>query len=190
MYRKLFGLSLAVLALPAFAADISYNYVEFGYEKIELDDTATGASVDGDGFGIGGSFEIGEDWFVAVDYATIDFDFDVDLDTIGAGVGWHTTMSNDSDFYALVQYVRAEASAFGFSIDDDGFGATIGVRGMVTDKVEIGGSIGYVDLDAAGDGTSFGAHVLYSFTENFAAGLLLDIDEDVTGYGAGIRFYW
>jgi hypothetical protein len=32
--------------------------------------------------------------------------------------------------------------------------------------------------------------VLYNFTENFAAGLFLEIDEDVTGYGAGIRFYW
>ena len=100
-------------------------------------------------------------------------------------------MSNNSDFYALLQYVQAEASASGFgSVDEDGIGATIGIRGMVTDKVELGGSIGYVDLGDAGDGTSFGANALYNFTPNFAAGVFLEFEEDTTGYGAGIRFYW
>lgn len=191
MYRKLIGLSLSLLAFPAFADDISYNYIEFGYQKIEIDSDVIGLSVDGDGFGIGGSFEIGESWFVAVDYAQADFDFGIDLDQIAAGVGWYTTMSNNSDFYALVQYVQAEVSVSGFgSADEDGFGAEIGVRGMVTDMMELGGSIGYVDLGDAGDGTSFGAHLLYNFTPNFAAGLFLDIEDDVTGYGAGVRFYW
>lgn len=78
-------------------------------------------------------------------------------------MGWYTTMSNNADFYALVQYVQAEVSVSGF---------------------------GYVDLGDAGDGTSFGAHLLYNFTPNFAAGLFLDIEDDVTGYGAGVRFYW
>ena len=193
MFRKVLGLSLVLLASPALAGDISYNYLQLGYEKIEFDDV----DADGDGFGIGGSFEVGESWFVAVSYSQADLDTDigfsvsVDFDQIAAGVGWHTAMSNNSDFYALVQYVQLEASISGFdSADEDGIGAVIGVRGMVTDNVEIGGSIGYIDLGDAGDGTAFGANVLYNFTENFAAGLFLEIDEDVTGYGAGIRFYW
>ena len=37
MFRKLLGLSLVMLAFPAFAGDISYNYVQVGYEKIEID---------------------------------------------------------------------------------------------------------------------------------------------------------
>ena len=197
MFRKLLGLSLVMLAFPAFAGDISYNYVQLGYEKIEIDDIQPGVNVDGDGFGVGGSFEVGENWFVAVSYSQADFDADVgfgisvDFDQINAGVGWHTTMSNNSDFYALLQYVQAEASVSGFgSVDEDGIGATIGIRGMVTDKVELGGSIGYVDLGDAGDGTSFGANALYNFTPNFAAGVFLEFEEDTTGYGAGIRFYW
>ena len=197
MLRKLFGLSVALLALPAFAGDISYNFVELGYQKIDVDDVGIGADADGDGFGIGGSFEIGESWFVAASYSQAELDLPagfgitLDLDQTALGVGWHTTMSNNSDFYALIQYVQAELSVDGFgSADEDGIGATIGIRGMVTDNVEIGGSIGYVDLGDAGDGTAFGANVLYNFTENFAAGLFLDIEEDVTGYGAGVRFYW
>ena len=188
---------MTLLALPAFAGDISYNFVELGYQKIDVDDVGIGADADGDGFAIGGSFEIGESWFVAASYSQAELDLPVgfglsiDLDQMAAGVGWHTAMSDNSDFYALIQYVQAEISVDGFgSADEDGIGATIGVRGMVTDKVEIGGSIGYVDLGDAGDGTAFGANLLYNFTENFAAGVFVDIEEDVTGYGAGVRFYW
>ncbi len=191
MFRKLLGTALLVFAFPAFAGDLSYNYIQLGYQKYDFDeDLVPGSSIDGDGFGIGGSFEIGESWFVGVSYSKVDFDFDIELDQVGAGVGWHTAMSNNTDFYATLQYVRAEASVPGFSVDEDGFGATIGVRGMVSDKVELGGSIGYVDLGDAGDGTSFSANVLYNFTDNFAAGLLLGTDEDATSYGAGIRLYW
>ena len=197
MFRKLLGLSLTLLALPAFAGDISYNFVELGYQKIDVDDVGIGADADGDGFGIGGAFEIGESWFVAASYSSAELDLPVgfgvsiDLDQMALGAGWHTAMSDNSDFYALLQYVQAELSVDGFgSADEDGIGATIGIRGMVTDKVEIGGSIGYVDLGDAGDGTAFGANLLYNFTENFAAGVFLDIEEDVTGYGAGVRFYW
>ena len=191
MYKRFLGLSISLLALPAFAGDISYNYVELGYEKIDIDDPGLGFDVDGDGFGVGGSFEIGESWFVAISYSQADFDFGVDLDQFAAGVGWHTLMSNNSDFYAQLQYVRAEASVSGFgSVDEDGIGAEIGIRGMVRDKLELGGSIGYVDLGDAGDGSSFGAHLLYNFTQNFAAGLFVELEEDATGYGAGIRLYW
>lgn len=191
MLRKIFGLSLALLALPAFADDISYNYMELGYQKIDIDDPGLGFDVDGDGFGVAGSFEVGESLFVGLSYSQADFDFGIDLDQMAAGLGWHTTLSNNSDFYALLQYVRAEASLSGFpSVDEDGIGATIGVRGMVTDSLELAGSLGYVDLGDAGDGTTFGVQLLYSFTENFAAGVFLDIEEDATGYGAGVRFYW
>lgn len=192
MYKKLLGLSLALLAFPAFAGDISYNYVELGYQKIDIDDPGIGEDVDGDGFGANGSFEMGDSWFFRIGYSQADFDFGIDLDEASAGLGWHTTMSNNADFYALIQYVRAEASISGFpgSVDEDGVGAEIGVRGMVSDKVELAGSIAYVDLGDAGDGTSFGAQVLYNFTQNFAAGLFVDLEEDATGYGAGVRFYW
>jgi len=192
MFRKILGFSLVLFALPAFAGDISYNFVEFGYQKIDFDEDITpGVSIDGNGYGIGGSFEIGESWFVGVGYSKADFDFDVELNQISAGVGWHTMMSNNADFYAMLDYVRAEAKVPGFpSIDDDGIGAEIGVRGMVTDSVEIGGSIAYVDFGDGGDNTAFGAHVVYNFTENFGAGLFIDIDEDVKGYGAGVRIYW
>ena len=50
MIRKFLALSLLLFAFPAFAADISYNYLQLGYQKVEIDDDLTsGFDVDGDG---------------------------------------------------------------------------------------------------------------------------------------------
>lgn len=192
MFRKFLGVSLLVMAAPAFAADINYNFVELGYQKIDFDeDPLPGISVDGDGYGIAGSFEVAESWFVGVGYAQADFDFGIDFNTLSLGLGWHTAMSDRADFFAVVSYEQAEAEASGFgSVDDSGYGLTIGIRGMVSDSVELAGSLGYVDFGDGGDGTAVGLGALYNFTENFAAGVQANFDEDVTAYGLGVRFYW
>ena len=65
MFRKALGVALMLAVSPAFAGGLSYNYIELGYQKAELDDDLVGLSVDGDGFGIRGSFEVGENWFMA-----------------------------------------------------------------------------------------------------------------------------
>jgi outer membrane protein assembly factor BamA len=185
------GITLLVFAAPAFAGDLSYNYVQLGYQKIDFDDDiAPGVSIDGDGFGIAGSFEIGESWFVGLGYAKSDFDFGIDLEQTSLGLGWHGPISDKADVFATLSYVQAEVSASGFgSVDDDGYGVSVGVRGMVSERFELGGSLGYVDF-GDGDGTSFGANALYSITETFAAGVFVETDDDITSYGVGLRVYW
>ena len=189
MMKKTLGIVLVLFTVPAFAADLNYNYVEAGYQQINLDDDLV--DVDGDGFAIGGSFELGENWFIAASYSKADFDFGIDLDQLAVGFGYHVGISNNVDFYGSLSAIRAEVSAAGFgSADEDGFGATIGVRGMVSDSVELNGSISYSDLGDAGDGTAVGAGLLYNFSDSFALGIFLGAEEDVTSYGAGIRLYW
>ncbi len=100
-------------------------------------------------------------------------------------------ISDNADFYGALSFVRAEASASGFgSVDDDGYAATIGVRGMIAERFELNGSLGYVDFGDGGDSTSFGAGALYSFTDTVAAGFSVNIDDDVTIYGLGLRVYF
>ena len=188
MLKKSLGILLLVAASPAMA-DISYNYVDLGVQRIELD--SGGIDVDGDGFGIGGSFEIAEDWFLQAGFGTADFDFGIDLDQTVVGIGYKRPMTTTSDVYATVNYVRAEVSASGFgSADDDGFGISVGVRAMLTDTFELNGGLGYVDFDEGGDNTSVNAGGLYSFTDTFALGFGIDIDDDVTSYGIFGRLYF
>ena len=65
---------------------------------------------------------------------------------------------------------------------------SIGIRARVADNVELEGGINYVDLDAAGDDTSFGFGGRYYFTEAFALGAGVELGDDVTGWNVGVRY--
>jgi hypothetical protein len=183
---------LVFFALPAVADDISYNFLELGYQQIDFDDELlAGVDIDGDGYSLAGSFEIGQNTFIAGGYSQADFDFGVKLDTLSLGLGYHVGMSDNVDVYGLLSAVRLEASASGIgNQDEDGYSVEIGLRGMIGDRFELSGSLGYVDLGDGGDGTEVGAGLQYYVTETFSLGLAVNVDEDVTAYGAGIRIYF
>ena len=186
MLRSLGLISLLALAAPAMADDLSYNFLEFGYAQIDVDDL----NVDGDGFAIGGSFEVGDQMFVSAGYGAADLDFGIDLDELFVGLGFHTPVGDNVDFVGTISYVSVEASAGGFSADDDGFGASVGLRAMVSDVVELAGGINYVDLSDSGDDTSFGGSAWYYFTDTFALGLQADFGDDISSYGIGARLFF
>lgn len=190
--KRLLGLTVILFAFPAFADDISYNFVELGYQRISFDDDPVpGSDFDGDGFGIAGSFELGENAFIAGGYSQADFDFGVKLDTLSLGVGYHVGISDNLDFYGMLSAIRVDGSISGLgSADEDGYGAQIGLRGMIGDRFELSGSLAYVDLGDGADGTEVGAGLQYYVTERFAVGLSLGVDEDATSYGAGVRLYF
>lgn len=188
--NKLLGLILVVFAFPAVAADFSYNFAQVGYQKVDID----GASDDADGLALSGSFEVGENVFISAGYSQLDWDefgFDTELDTLSVGVGYHVDISDTLDFYGALSAVRVDASVAGLgSTDESGFGASIGLRGMIGDSFELTGSIGYSDVGDFGDNTVFGAGMLYNVTDNFSVGFFVELDDDATGYGGGIRLYW
>lgn len=187
MYKSIGIISLLVFATSAMADGLSYNYVDGSYQRVDVDSP----DVDGDGFSIGGSFELGDNMHFFADYGSIDFDFGIDINELAVGVGFHTDLTPTLDFVANLAYLRLDADANGFSLtDEDGFGAEIGVRAMASDRLELAGFIQYADLGDGGDDTSLRGEAWYSFTENFALGLNVGAAEDVLRYGIGARFYF
>ena len=191
MIRKYLGICALIVAAPTMAAELDYNFIEFGYQTVEIDDVLPGLNVDGDGFAIRGVVEVAEQWYLVAAYQSIDFDFGVDGDTLQLGGGYHVAISDRADLFADLSYLRAEASADGFSSESDsGYGMRVGVRGMVADRVELEGSLGYADFGGNNDGTTFSVGALYEFTPVVHGGVFVDLEEDATALGIGARIYF
>ncbi len=189
MLRFAAGVAAVFFSVTAMAEDISYNYVVGGYQRIDLDN-GFGLDIDGDRFAIGGSFEVGESWFLFAGYGLSDFDFGVELDEISAGVGFHTAISPSTDFVAEVGFASADISAAGVSVDDNGYAASVGVRSMLSNEVELAAAVTYADIGDFGSDTSVGGSAWYNLSEQFALGLTANAGDDVTSYGLGARLYF
>jgi outer membrane protein with beta-barrel domain len=192
MFRSISVISLLILAAPALADGINYNYIEGSYQRVELDDSTF--SVDGDGYGIAGSVALGDNWHLIGGYNGTSFDVlpgvDVDLDELTLGGGFHTSLTPNMDFVANLAYVRLEGSSQGFSIDDDGLGASIGIRAMATPSLELAAALQYIELSDGGNDTTLRGDAWYSFTPSFAVGLNVSTGDDLLRYGIGARFYF
>ena len=182
-YGAIASLALAPAAVLADSPD--YTYIEGSYVNIDIDGID-----DGDGFGIGGSAEVGENIFIFADYATVGFSFGVDFSTITAGIGYKSAISDTTDVNVSIAYVNAEvdAGAFG-SIDDDGYGLDVSLRSMVSSEFELNGGISYVDFGNGGDDTAFHVGGVYSFNDSFAVTGDISFGEDITTFLIGGRFY-
>lgn len=188
MRKKVFlGLVAALgIASPAMAEDgFDYSYVELGYVKSELDDF----DVDGDGFGLRGSYEFTQNIHAFAAYSDQEFDFDVNATTLELGAGYAWPLNSNMDLIGTVSYVQAEIDVPGLgSVDDDGLGIGAGVRARVIEVLELTGGLRYVSFDEAGGDTSLTAGARYFFTKMFSAGVDLAFDDDGTTWMLGGRF--
>ncbi len=173
----------AMLPVMAQAEGLDYTYVEAGFVTADFD--TGGFDVDGDGFGINGSFAINEDYFLFAEYSSLGFDFSVDLNQLAVGGGGHFELTPMIDFVGKIAYLDAEVdSGFG-SASEDGFGIGVGLRGKFEDTFEWEAGLNYADL---GDSdTSLELAGRYYFTETVAGGVGLSVDDDVTAYSLGVR---
>lgn len=177
--------SLALAPAAVLAASPDYTYIEGAYVNIDIDGID-----DGDGFGIGGSAEVGENIFIFANYATVGFSFGVDFDTITAGIGYKSAISDTTDVNVSIAYVNAQLDAgiFG-SIDDDGYGLDVSLRSMVSSEFELKGGISYVDFGNGGDDTAFHVGGVYSFNDSFAVTGDISVGNDITTFLIGGRYY-
>lgn len=178
--------SLALGPAAILADSPEYTYIEGAYVNVDIDGVD-----DGDGFGIGGSAEIGENIFIFADYAIVGFSFGIDFSTIVAGIGYKSAISDTTDVNVSIAYVFAEVDAGVFgSFDDDGYGLDASLRSMVSNEFELNGGITYVDFGGSGgDDTSFHVGGVYSFNDSFAVTGDFSIGDDIKTYLIGGRFY-
>ena len=158
MKRSLIALALAsLLPLSAQADDkLSYTYVEGGYVNLDSD---------ADGFGVRGSFEFGQSNFYGFgSYAQVEVDnTNIDVDNTEIGFGYAHDLSANADLISEIAWNDIDVDGFG---SEDGYRASVGLRGSFTENFEGLIKANYNDGDNAdGDFTgTIGAQYKFSQT--------------------------
>jgi hypothetical protein len=190
MRKYILALLAATLSIapPLARADgPSYSFVEAGYLVTDIDDF----DEEFDGFAVGGSFEIVENWFVYAGYLDQSAEFfgvDVDATEFDVGFGYAFPLTDAMDLYGRVGYTEVEIEAFDESVDDDGYVLSVGLRASVTEQLELQGAVNYVDLSDSGDDTSLGLAARWYFLPQFALGIQGGFGDDANSYGASVRW--
>ena len=173
--------SLALAPAAVLAASPDYTYIEGGYVNSDFDG---GGSADG--FGIGGSAEVGENIFIIASFSRVS-DAGQDLDIPTAGIGYKSAVSDTTDVNVSIAYVDVDLSG---CCSEDGYALDASLRSMMSNEFELNGGITYVDLGGAGgDDTSFHVGGVYSFNDSFAVTGGISASNDVTTFSIGGRFY-
>lgn len=176
---------LSALALPiaAHADGFDYTFVEAGVLNSEVD--AGPFDVDGDGFGVSGSFALQDNLHVVAGYSDQDYDFGIDGSLLNVGIGFNTGISQDLDFVADFSYIDAEVASGLGSVDEDGYGIGAGIRARTSDKVELEAGLTYVDLDDSDTSLNLGGR--YYFSDTFALGGALADNDGGLSWSIGVR---
>jgi hypothetical protein len=174
-------IALGVIALgmggTAYAAEeVSHTFVEAGYGITDVQ--LPGESGGADGFVIGGSLELPQNFVVSARYRDRSYDDDLlaglDESTISAGVAYAWGLSDSVDVLAGVSYERVKLDTGGNSISESGFALQLGARALLTERFELGTTVKYTDMeleDTSISGFSLSAGGRYYFTPNFAGGI-------------------
>lgn len=187
-FLLLMGLSAGAAAQGAAnSPGLSYTYAEIGYGQFEFDSP----DVDGDGFLIGGSYALTEQFHLFGGYSTADLDFDIDATTFDLGFGFNTPLADNIDVVATLSYVYVEFDASGFgSADDNGLGGGLGLRALLNPQVELFGGVEYIDLSDSGSDTALGLGARYNFNQQFAVGFAGSWSDDASSYSLTGRMYF
>ncbi len=191
MKRSIVVFSLMAMSGLAFADGFNYTYVEANYGTVDVDTFA----IDGDGFGVNGSYGITDELSIVGRARASDFDTIGDAKEWSVGVGVHTSITELMDVTASVSYVDLEFEPpLGPASEDDGFELAVGLRANVLGMIEVTAAVTYTDLSTGGDDTGFGGSALYNLTDMFSVGLSAMWDEklgqDTATYALSGRIYF
>jgi len=190
MKRSLMALALAAaLPLSAQASELSYNYVELDYARLNVDNA--GADFNPDGFGLKGSFALGDQFYGFGSYLrgsdTVS-GTDVDLDQTQLGLGYRHGVSDSADFIGELSWINQGVDIEGLGSDDaHGGRLSAGFRGELAKNFEGYVKANYTDGgDFSGDFSgTLGAQVKFNPTWGVTGEAEFGGDADI--YMVGVR---
>jgi hypothetical protein len=171
--KKLILAAVAMAALNASAAELSFNNLGLRYQQLDFD-----CDTNCDGFGIAGTVEFNELLIGELDYQ--DYNGDVSLAYVGLGL--RRGISDTTAVYGTVGAVRLD-SDFGDNVTE-GY-LSLGMRGMITESFEGDASVRYIFEDDSDPSVKLAG--TYFFTETVGGQVFLEASDGIFGGGLGLR---
>jgi len=174
------GTAAALLTLPALSqAEFNYTSAEANYIlDVEID-----GGLDGDGLGVGGSFEIADSFFIGGSYEDFDLDEDISGDWLEIGGGYFHELNPDLDFVATLSFVDVE---FGGG-EDDAIALGGGIRTRLSDSIEVDAMLEYYSFDEGDSDTSLDLRGRWYINPEFAVQLRMNLGSDIETIAVGVR---
>jgi len=200
------GALSSIVSWSALAADspLSYSHAGVGYLTGDI------ADVDFSGFGIYGSHALNDSFFVIGGYTSCSSDDkfeiesgsgeiesgpgeigsgsdDIEATQFSIGLGFHTPISDATDFVATLSYADAEVEFFDFTEDGNGYILSAGVRAKPTQEIELQAFLNYADIeDGSETGYLLGAR--YFTMPTLSLGLNYGSSDDFDSFSFDVRF--
>jgi hypothetical protein len=197
------AIAMLALAAPAMAGTFSYSLLEAGLIGDAIDDPDGDNDLKGGGLGLHGSWEINRALFGFADLSGTKYEYrdqptdelDFSAGKFGIGLGFHIPLGRRVDFIgtASLQRLRLENDFDNTSLNEQGYGIDLGLRGMITERLQWTVGTHYVDYGRENgednDDQFWSAGFRYYFTRQFAMGV--DIGStDKNQANALIAFRW
>ena len=170
-----------VVAEDAGTPELEYTYIEANYIWTNLDVGDEKL----DGGEIIGSLELPLNFFGQVTASTQSDETDINVYRIGAG--WHFGMIPRLDLFAIVSYLHVEADNASFDSKEDGIQGDLGVRFLMTDRIELNAKGIWQDIDDEDD-VGFGLGARFYLIERLSLGARVESLDDDETYAVGLRF--
>lgn len=181
----LLGSVLAAFVPGVVLADMNYTKFDVSLLDVELDGPA---GVDGDGFSLGGSFEVSDRLHVFGEWQDHSLDAGIDGRTIEVGAGITHGFSDTLDFVGTLSYLDSEVKLANLTADDDGLALGGGVRTRLADSFEVDAMLKYVDFDESGGDTGVLVGGRYYFNGSMALGASAEFNDNVDTLRVGFRW--
>ena len=175
----LFGALVAAFVPGVVLADMNYTNLEVNYLDLDGDGGASG-----DGFEIGGSWELNDSFHLFGSWQDQGFDGGIDGEVLEIGGGWSHGFSDTLDFVGTLSLLDVD---YGFA-GDDGLALGGGIRSRLGESFELDAGLKYVDLDESGNDTGISIGARYYFNESMALGASMDSFDDADTLRLGFRW--
>ncbi len=158
---------------------------DFAYASLAV------TELDSGGLEGGGSFTVAPNFHVFAAYQDWELNDNVDRSILQVGAGYHWDIANNLDLVVALAFADSELDTPGpGKIDDDGLILSAGLRGWLTNAVELSGMISLDDSLGSDSDTVLELGGDYHLNSQFSLGGRVRIDEDETTLFVGGRFHF